>query len=290
MIVRRPLALATAAVVSATSQVHAQIRASERGAVSQTVDGTMITVDYARPQARGRDSLFGKVVTLDETWTPGANQATTLRVSRDVTIGGKPLPAGKYSVWLTLVPGAWKLHLHPDTTLYHTRPPKLDAMLLSIPVTPVRGERVEVLTFDFPRVWAQGTELRLRWGTTIVPIAIGVQPSSPNITMSKEQLDRYLGTYSVTFPDGDHRSAPRRLAIVEAKGRLRAVLDDENDPIEMEFLPTMIPDHFMPAFLDKGQIFDVDPMPVVFQIEGKRAVGFTVGEGKDPWMVATRRQ
>ena len=40
----------------------AQVRASERGSVSQTIDGTVITVDYGRVQARGRDSLFGKVV------------------------------------------------------------------------------------------------------------------------------------------------------------------------------------------------------------------------------------
>src|SRR4051812_19764383 len=79
----------------------AQIRASERGSVSQTVDGTLIAVNYGRAQARGRDSLFGKVVTRDEIWTPGANQSTTFEISRDVTVGGKPLPAGKYSMWMS---------------------------------------------------------------------------------------------------------------------------------------------------------------------------------------------
>src|SRR6476469_4586913 len=67
----------------------AQIRASERGSVSQTVDGTVITIDYGRAQARGRDSLFGKVVTRDEIWTPGANQSTTFETTRDVTVGGR---------------------------------------------------------------------------------------------------------------------------------------------------------------------------------------------------------
>src|SRR5258705_10053514 len=82
----------------------AQIRASERGSLSQTVDGTIITVNYGRAQARGRDSLFGKVVTRDEIWTPGANASTTFDVSRDVTVGGKPLPAGEYSMWMSSDP------------------------------------------------------------------------------------------------------------------------------------------------------------------------------------------
>src|SRR5690349_18565433 len=96
--------LLVAAMYAIALPAAAQIRASERGSVSQTVDGTVIAVDYGRAQARGRDSLFGKVVRKKEVWTPGANQATTFQVSRDVTVGGKPLPAGKYSVWMVSDP------------------------------------------------------------------------------------------------------------------------------------------------------------------------------------------
>ena len=65
----------------------------------------LITVEYGRPQARGRDSLFGKVVTRDEMWTPGANAATTFRRRATSPWAGKPLPAGKYSVWIVERPG-----------------------------------------------------------------------------------------------------------------------------------------------------------------------------------------
>ncbi len=44
------LGMLLAAVVPA----QAQIKASERGGVHQTIDGTTITIDYARPRARGR--------------------------------------------------------------------------------------------------------------------------------------------------------------------------------------------------------------------------------------------
>jgi hypothetical protein len=44
-----------------------QISASERTYVSQTVDGTMLTVNYARPSARGREP-FGALMPWGGVW------------------------------------------------------------------------------------------------------------------------------------------------------------------------------------------------------------------------------
>jgi hypothetical protein len=288
MRVRRATPLSAIMLAAVSSLALAQIRASERGTVSQTVDGTVITVNYGRAQVRGRDSLFGKVIPPEEIWTMGANQSSTLEVSRDVRIGGRTLPAGKYSMWMTR-PGEWKLHLHKDATLFHTNPPKLSDMLLSIPVTPANGEPVEVLTFDFPRVWAAGTELRFRWGTAVVPIEILVQPSYPSVVMTAEQLAPYLGSYSVTFQGATGKTPPMRLEIVNAKGTLRGILDDPTEPMEMEFLATRTPHRFMPGFLQHGKLFDVETLPVLFEVVNGRAVGFRVGEGKQLWMEGRRR-
>jgi hypothetical protein len=275
---------------AASPPARAQIRASERATVSQTVDGTVITVDYSRPQLRGRDSLWGKVVPHEEIWTPGANLSTSLQVSRDVKLAGQPLPAGKYSLWMVTKPGEWTLHVHRNAALFHTRPPRLDDMLLSIPVTPTSTEKVEMLTFDFPRVWAEGTELRFRWGTTMVPIEILVQPTYPTVAMRADQLAPYLGSYSVTFPNGgDRRSPPQRLTIVNAKGTLRAIIDGK-EPFEMQLIPTSTPNQFLTGYLDKGKLFDVETMPLLFEMAGGCAVGFQVGAlgGGAPFMLAKR--
>jgi DUF2911 family protein len=39
-----------------------QLQASEAASISQTVDGTKLTVTYSRPRARGRRGLFGTQV------------------------------------------------------------------------------------------------------------------------------------------------------------------------------------------------------------------------------------
>jgi hypothetical protein len=270
----------------------AQIRASERGSVSQTVDGTVITVDYGRPQARGRDSLFGTVVTRDEVWTPGANASTTIRVSRDVMVGGKPLAAGKYSLWLVSDPASeWVLYFHKDTMLFHTAHPKPATMALAVPVPhTTTGEHVEVLTFDFPQVSPMHAVLRLRWGATTVPIEIGITPSMPKIAMTEEQLAIYTGTYGIIFSSPRGRSPEMKLALVNAKGSLRGILDQPGgQPMEMEYLPTKTPHLFMPAFLKDGKVYDVEVTPVEFKVVDGRAVSFSAWFDGKPWFEGTRK-
>ena len=74
------------------------VKASQSGSVWQEVANTSITVTYDRPVARGRE-LFGGIVPFAEVWNPGANDATAISFSRDVSINGHSLSAGKYSLW-----------------------------------------------------------------------------------------------------------------------------------------------------------------------------------------------
>jgi len=118
------LMLAPLALPAPAPNVECQLLASEPGTVSQTVDGTKVTVTYHRPRARGRTGLFGTRIRWGHTWTPGANMATRLDVSKDVTIEGRQVPKGAYSVWIVVTPGTWEMLLDRDTARFHTQPPK----------------------------------------------------------------------------------------------------------------------------------------------------------------------
>lgn len=119
------LAVSSALLAAATfGTANAQVRASEPGTVSQTVDGTTLTVVYSRPVARGRSPLFGGVVRWDQVWTPGANWATTLEVDKDVHLNGVLVPKGKYSVWIVPRENAdWSVYLNENDRLFHTQRP-----------------------------------------------------------------------------------------------------------------------------------------------------------------------
>lgn len=170
----------------------AQIRASERGGVFQTVDGTTFRVEYSRPQARERE-LFGDIVPWGKVWT-GANWATTLEVDKDVTINGNPLAAGKYSVWFEVQPEQWTAILDPEPRRFHIMPPGESDDQLRFEVRPASGAYVEVLTWTVPDVTPTGATLQLAWGATTVGFDIGVQPSRP-LTTPPEIAERHTGEY-----------------------------------------------------------------------------------------------
>jgi len=281
--------LVLAIAVAVPSLAGAQIRSSERGVAAQTVDGTVITVDYARPQARGRRMLFGEqgkgVVYWGEMWTPGANWATTLEVNRDIQLNGQAVPAGKYSVWI--VPqanGPWTFHLNRDPKVFHTRRPKPEDQFLTVQVAPGRADQVEALTFDFPRVAQEGTTLRMRWGRTALAVEIVVQPSRPARGLAADASAPYVGSYAATF-SGD--TTEQKVEVVSAGGVLRAIFEGA---FTFELIPTEELHRFTPAFLDKGKVVDVeDAAPWYFELDSTRVTGFRVMGIEEVWIKGKRR-
>jgi len=95
-----PLLAALAALLLFASGALAQPRGSERGTMTQIVNGTTITLDFGRPVARGRENLFGGVVHWGETWTRelfDVADEMTLRilVEDDVSTGAEFLWEGE---------------------------------------------------------------------------------------------------------------------------------------------------------------------------------------------------
>ena len=84
------------------------VKPSQSGSVWQEIANTSISITYDRPGARGRE-LFGGIVPFGEIWNPGANDATAIEFSRDVTINGNALAAGKYSLWAIPDPNRWPI-------------------------------------------------------------------------------------------------------------------------------------------------------------------------------------
>jgi hypothetical protein len=71
---------------------------SPRDTSRATVGGTIFTVEYSRPAARGR-VLLGGLIPYGEVWRTGANAATHLTVSGPVRIADIDLDPGTYTLW-----------------------------------------------------------------------------------------------------------------------------------------------------------------------------------------------
>jgi hypothetical protein len=146
---------------------------SQHGSVAQRVGSTDIAISYNRLVARGRE-LFGGVVHWGRRWHPGADSATTISFSKNVTIDGHALAAGRYTLWTIpeAPPKPWTVIFNRGVDVWHTQYPgdSLDALRLT--VTAETGAHMETLAYYFPMVDADSALLRLHWGTVVVPMRI----------------------------------------------------------------------------------------------------------------------
>ncbi|GAA0879099.1 hypothetical protein GCM10009119_20670 [Algoriphagus jejuensis] len=104
------------ALVAATSfSAFAQLQspaASPAASVSQVVGFTKISIDYSSPAVKGR-KIFGEIEKYGVTWRAGANAQTVIEFSTPISVGGKNLRAGKYSIFMTPAEsGEWTVHLN----------------------------------------------------------------------------------------------------------------------------------------------------------------------------------
>ena len=73
---------------------------SARGVATGSFMQSVVFVNYGRPQVRGRTVWGGLLVPPDTIWRLGANEATHLATSRELTFGNVVVPPGLYTLWL----------------------------------------------------------------------------------------------------------------------------------------------------------------------------------------------
>ena len=169
---RQILVAATLAALLAGGAGAQGFPASQRQTISQNVALTKIEVSYGRPVARGRE-LWGRLVPWNEIWHPGADSATRVSIDHDITVEGKPLKAGEYSLWMIPREGkAWTIIFNSTAHTFH-RPYVGEATeALRVDLMPETLSHVESMTIDFPKVLMSEAIMRIQWGTTGVSLNI----------------------------------------------------------------------------------------------------------------------
>jgi hypothetical protein len=89
-------------------------RTSPAATATGKIGAANVTIAYSSPAVDGR-KVWGELVPYDKPWRAGANQATTLETDKDLVIGGKKLPPGKYSLFATPGQDKWTITLNSQT-------------------------------------------------------------------------------------------------------------------------------------------------------------------------------
>lgn len=155
---------------SAIAQVRTP-RPSPAASLNQTVGLTDVTIKYARPGVRGR-TIWGDLVPYGKVWRTGANEATTITFSEDVTINGQKLPRGTYSLHTTPGPDQWTIHFNSvaDQWGSYSYDPAKD--VVKVTAKPQRADFREWLTFEIPEMTTDTATVMIRWADLAVPFTI----------------------------------------------------------------------------------------------------------------------
>jgi hypothetical protein len=174
-------------VVAMSSIAQAQddeVRKSLPASVTQKIGvDTDVTFDFSRPGVKGR-VIWGDIVPYGMypgvkysndkpyPWRAGADENTTISVSKDVTIDGKKLAAGKYGIHMIASETDWIVIFSKKNEDWgsYTYDEKEDA--LRITVKPVTAPHEEWLTFGFENLDGTSTTAFMHWEKLKVPFKI----------------------------------------------------------------------------------------------------------------------
>jgi hypothetical protein len=217
---RKPFVVAAAVSIAAgalltAAPALAQLdlpRPSPKATVSQTVGLTDVTIAYCRPGVKGR-VIWGGLVPYDQVWRTGANEATTITFSDDVTVEGTKLPAGTYGLFTIPGKDEWTVIFNKGAKQWGAYEYKDAEDVLRIKVKPHAADFHELLTFVFPTVAADSATVAIVWEKIGVPFTINVDTTAMVLAAARKAVDDWRLPYrAATF------CLDNNVNLVEARG------------------------------------------------------------------------
>lgn len=156
---------------------------SPRDSVALALDSaSVISVDFGRPSMRGR-AIMGGLLPWGKIWRTGANLATHLHTTFDMTLGRMPIPRGTYTIYSIPDPVRWTIIVNNQTGQWGTQyDPRQDRARITVAprtlTSPIDTFRITLA----PAGRSAGT-LRLAWERTVLEIPFErndrIHPVSP---------------------------------------------------------------------------------------------------------------
>jgi hypothetical protein len=154
-----------------------------------------IELSYSRPAMKGR-KVFGDLVPFGNVWRTGANSATLLTFSDEVTIGGKKVPAGKYGLLSIPNKDSWTLIISKQLDVTSPAAYKAESDVVRVDVNTMKmGEKVESFTMQFANVKPTSCELHIMWENTAVSLPIATDVDTKVMTQIDQLMNKDTRPY-----------------------------------------------------------------------------------------------
>ena len=139
-----------------------------------TLDGKPVAIHYNRPSARGRE-IFGGVVPYGKVWRTGANPATDFQTATNLVIGGKPVPAGHYTLYSLPSESTWELIVNKQTGQWGTMYDQSQDLVRIPMMTKQLSSPQETMSISFENTSGSKTVLHIQWAKLDVFVPVVAQ-------------------------------------------------------------------------------------------------------------------
>jgi hypothetical protein len=148
---------------------------SARGVAYGSFLQSVVFINYGRPQVRGRTVWGGVLVPPDTIWRLGANEATHLATSRELTFGDVIVPPGLYTLWIFNARSGPQLVINRQVGQWGTaynQAQDLGRVPLQMATTP---EHVEDLTITIRNLDGGRGAFDFAWGSQVATATFSVR-------------------------------------------------------------------------------------------------------------------
>ncbi len=165
------MTLLLASVVGFSQQIQMP-QASPSSKITQQFGLSTVTVDYSRPSVKGR-KIFGELVPYGQIWRTGANSATQINFSTEVSIAGQKVPAGTYALYAIPQKSHWTLILSRDTQLWGAigYNPSDDQLRFDAPTSKTK-KKCESFEIGFNHITDNSMVASIKWENTQVDFRV----------------------------------------------------------------------------------------------------------------------
>lgn len=131
-----------------------------------------IEVIYSRPSAKGR-RVFGDLVPNGKIWRTGANEATKIKFSDAIEIGGKKIDSGTYVLYAVPNEESWEVILNKGLTNWGVDGYNENKDVTRFKIVPEKTKtNVETFTMQFEDIKPESCKLQIAWGNKVISIPI----------------------------------------------------------------------------------------------------------------------
>lgn len=202
---------------------------NKKAIVGERIGLTDVTIRYDRPAVKGREGkIWGNLVPAGFTdqgfgnstsapWRAGANEATTIEFSNDVTVEGRPLKRGKYGFFIAYDSAQCTLVFSSNSTQWGSFFYEAKEDVLRVAVKPVRtNNAVEWLKYEFTAQTENAATVLLQWERLVIPFKIETDYVQQQLASFRDELRTDRGFFWLAWDQAAQWCLQRNVNLEQA--------------------------------------------------------------------------